>query len=97
MVATREGGIRETVVDNVNGLLVDPVEMQVARAVERILQDKDFTDGLVCSAEKHVKEYWDLSNSVPRIENWLLQAVEGMYNNNDSSSFLKDAELFLKD
>ena len=71
VVAVAEGGVRETVVDGVNGLLVahDPAAM--AAAVTRLLRDPALARQLGTNARQAVEAKWGLSAATDRIEQQL--------------------------
>ncbi len=75
VVAVAEGGIRETVLDGVNGLLVDPDEAAMARGVEQLRDDPIYAGALGDNGWKGVREKWSLESSIDRIEGKLLQVL----------------------
>jgi glycosyltransferase involved in cell wall biosynthesis len=75
VVAVAEGGIRETVLDGVNGLLVEPEEAAMARAVELLRGDRGYACRLGANGLKLVREKWSLEASIDRIEGKLKQVV----------------------
>jgi glycosyltransferase involved in cell wall biosynthesis len=74
-VAVAEGGMRETVVDGVNGLLVrrDPKEM--GSAIRALLEDEPLRGCLGEGAKKVVAERWSLEAATRRLEAELSRAV----------------------
>jgi len=68
VVAVAEGGVRETVIDGMNGLLVEPDEKAMASAIERIRDDRDYAHSLGQNGRKMVVEKWSLNASIDRIE-----------------------------
>ena len=75
VVAVAEGGIRETVLDGVNGLLVEPEETAMALAVERLRDDREYARRLGDNGLELVREKWSLDASIDRIEDKLKQVV----------------------
>jgi glycosyltransferase involved in cell wall biosynthesis len=75
VVAVAEGGVRETVVDGINGLLVEPDEKAMARAIERLRDDKDLAYTLGRNGRKLVAEKWSLAASIDRIEQRLEEVL----------------------
>lgn len=75
VVAVAEGGVRETVVDGVNGLLVEPDEKAMASAIERLRDDKDLAYSLGQNGRKLVTEKWSLETSIGRIERRLEEVL----------------------
>jgi glycosyltransferase involved in cell wall biosynthesis len=76
-VAAAEGGIRETVIDRVNGTLTarDPEDM--GRPIQALVDDDDLRDSLGDGARKWVDERWDLEPAVGRLEAELLRMLPG--------------------
>lgn len=77
VVAVAEGGVRETVVDGVNGLLVEPDEACMARAIELIRDDKSLGTNLGRKGREIVVEKWSLGSAYARLEKRLLEVVSG--------------------
>ncbi len=71
VIAVAEGGIRETIMDGVNGLLVDYDEGSMAHAIERIRDDSHLARSLGENGHKIVLDKWSLSASIDRIEHCL--------------------------
>jgi glycosyltransferase involved in cell wall biosynthesis len=68
VIATAEGGVRETIQDGVNGLLVEHQPEDMAVAIERLIRDDELHQRLSTQAEKLVKEKWSLGSSIDRLE-----------------------------
>lgn len=75
VVAVAEGGVRETIQDGVNGLLVDARPDPIARAVGTLLFDPALAEELGKNAARHVREEWSVEKSVERLETQLFEAV----------------------
>lgn len=75
VVAVSEGGIRETVIDGVNGLIVENTPEAMGMATERLLNDEEYAAKIGAEGRCLVLERWSLSSSVDRIEKALLQAA----------------------
>ena len=71
VVAVAEGGVRETVIDGVTGLLVAHDPDAAAEAVTRLLQAPTFARQLGNHARQAVEAKWDLSAATDRIEQQL--------------------------
>ncbi len=74
-VAVAEGGIRETVVDGVNGLLTsrDPEEM--GQAIRTLMHDDRLRESLGSTAQRCVDERWGIEGAVDRLESELSRAL----------------------
>ena len=68
VVAVAEGGVRETMVDGVNGLLVPGDPGAMAAAVGRLLADPALARQLGRNARKAVQERWSHDAGTDRIE-----------------------------
>jgi glycosyltransferase involved in cell wall biosynthesis len=74
VIAIAEGGVRETIIDGVNGLLVDPRPHAMAQAIERLVQDKHLATELGENGAKIVQENWSVDWAVKRLERHLTEA-----------------------
>ncbi len=68
VVAVAEGGVRETVVDGVNGLLVEHDPQALADAITRLRDDPAAARALGERAAEQVRARWSLPASVDRLE-----------------------------
>ena len=75
VVAVAEGGVRETIIDGVNGLLVQHQPQMMAHAIQRLAHDKDLAAQLSKNASKIVQEKWSVNAAVERLERQLTQAA----------------------
>lgn len=76
VVAVAEGGIRETVLHEVNGLLVPDREAKaLGAAVQRLLHDPSLARQLGEAGSKRVGEVWTWESSVERLEASLLEVI----------------------
>ncbi|GAB3889998.1 hypothetical protein GCM10028825_25810 [Spirosoma agri] len=72
VVAVGEGGVRETVRDGYNGLLTGRNPVDIANAVQRILEDPVLFQTLSANGRHVVRERWGIEHAVDRIEEALL-------------------------
>lgn len=75
VVAVAEGGVRETIVDGVNGTIVDHDEAAFGAAVAGLLGDIDRARALGRSAREHVVQRWPLAASIERLEAHLVSVL----------------------
>ena len=75
VVAVAEGGVRETIIDGVNGFLVQHQPQMMAHAVQRLAHDKDLAAQLSKNGSKIVQEKWSVNSAVERLERQLTQAA----------------------
>jgi glycosyltransferase involved in cell wall biosynthesis len=68
VVAVAEGGVRETIVDGVNGTVVDHDDAAFGAAVAGLLGDIGRARSLGVAARDHVVEHWSLARSIERLE-----------------------------
>jgi len=67
VVAVAEGGVRETVADGVNGLLVDAEPSSLAAALERLRDDPDLADRLGAEGRRLAETKWSLASATDRL------------------------------
>lgn len=75
VIAVAEGGVRETIVHGLNGLLVDGDPNAMARAIQGLLKDSGRARVLGESAVRLVNERWSLNAAHARLEELLQLAV----------------------
>ena len=75
VVAVAEGGIRETIIDGVNGLLVQHQPQMMAHAIQRFAHDKDLAAQLSENASRIIQEKWSVKAAVERLERQLTEAA----------------------
>jgi glycosyltransferase involved in cell wall biosynthesis len=71
VVAVAEGGVRETIIDQVNGLLVDNYPDAMAAAIQRLRNDPSFASRLGSTGRKAVEAKWGLDRALDRLEQHL--------------------------
>ena len=76
VVAVAEGGVRETIQDGVNGLLVEHDPRAMAAALERLRDDPSFASQLGERAYRFVHERWSLPASIDRLERRFAETIE---------------------
>jgi glycosyltransferase involved in cell wall biosynthesis len=75
IVAIAEGGVRETIIDGTNGLLVDNDPRAMAAAIKRLSDDPAYAHRLGQTGRQQVIERWSVKASVERLEQRLEAAV----------------------
>ena len=75
VIAVAEGGVRETVTDKVNGIVVEHDPQAIASAVEFLLNDREYACNLGQQGRCLVEEQWSLEAAVDRLEDRLAQAA----------------------
>ncbi|HXY07376.1 MAG TPA: glycosyltransferase family 4 protein [Terriglobales bacterium] len=68
VIAVAEGGVRETIQDGVNGILVDHDPESMAAAIERMMHDEELHSRLSAQAQNLAKTTWSLNPSIERLE-----------------------------
>lgn len=76
VVAVAEGGVRETVRDGVNGLLVDGSPASVAAALQRLLGDPDLARRLGEQGRAFAEQHWSLSVTNARLIKKLTEVAQ---------------------
>jgi glycosyltransferase involved in cell wall biosynthesis len=74
-VGVAEGGIRETIENGLNGLLVDADPGALARAAGSLLQNPIMAKQMGENAAMHVQRKWNVGLSIDRLEACLMDAV----------------------
>ena len=68
VIAVAEGGVRETIIDGVNGFVVEHDEEAMADAIERVLSDRQLADCLGKRGREIVLAKWSLYTAVNHLE-----------------------------
>ena len=74
VVGVAEGGVRETIQNGVNGLLVEGDRSAMAQAIERLWNDPDYARQLGNNGRQRVQQHWSLTASIDRLETRLVEA-----------------------
>jgi glycosyltransferase involved in cell wall biosynthesis len=75
VVAVAEGGVRETVIDGVNGFLVGHDPRELAGAIQRVAHDARLAQQLGRRGRELVTERWSLHDAIERLERRLLDVA----------------------
>ena len=75
VIAVAEGGVRETVIDGENGMLVHSSPRALADALAALLEDPALARRLGAAGRAHAERRWSLEASTDRIEAALLRAA----------------------
>ena len=59
VVAIKEGGLRETVIDGYNGFLVDRSPEHFSEKIYDLIKDKMLYEKMSCNSKNHVRDYWN--------------------------------------
>jgi len=68
VVAVAEGGMRETIIDGVNGLLVDGKAQAMATAIESLMSDHAYARQLGENGTDLVIQRWSMAAAIDRLE-----------------------------
>ncbi|MCU0605882.1 MAG: glycosyltransferase family 4 protein [Candidatus Edwardsbacteria bacterium] len=77
VVAAAEGGVRETIVDQENGLLVAPDPESMAAGIGRLVSDGRLRDVMGKQGLAEVERRWTLTQATVRLERCLLDTATG--------------------
>jgi len=80
VVAVKEGGVRESIVHDKSGVLVDRDENMFAKATETLLRDAPRREMIAQNAGRMVLESWTLEAAGDRLYDHLLRAKESHTN-----------------
>jgi glycosyltransferase involved in cell wall biosynthesis len=75
VVAVAEGGVRETILDGVNGLLVEDDPAAIAEGMQRVLTDPAYASRLGTTGCELVSQRWSLSAAIDRLEQRLAEVT----------------------
>jgi glycosyltransferase involved in cell wall biosynthesis len=78
VIAVAEGGVRETIQEGVNGMLVEHDPRCMADAIERLLENDVLHQTLSQQAAQHVRAKWSLQSSTDRLEQRLIAKLGGV-------------------
>lgn len=67
-IAVAEGGVRETVIDEVTGLLVENRPSAMANAIDRLVSNPDLGRQLGGNGRRGVRDKWSMDAGIDRIE-----------------------------
>ncbi|MCX7999526.1 MAG: glycosyltransferase family 4 protein, partial [Leptospiraceae bacterium] len=75
VVAVREGGLRESIIDGVTGLLTNRVEKEFAEAIQYILENSDVADKMGKEGRKRVEKYFTWEKCAENLEKNLMRVI----------------------
>jgi glycosyltransferase involved in cell wall biosynthesis len=75
VIAVKEGGVRESVIHNETGILVDREEEAFAQAISELLQDDLQRERLACRALEAVRSFWTWQHAAKRLEGHLVRCA----------------------
>ena len=75
VLGVAEGGLRETIIDGLNGFLVEPDPDAMAHSIQRLINDPKLGYQLGKSGRKQVAEHFSLDSANRRLEYFLADAV----------------------
>jgi glycosyltransferase involved in cell wall biosynthesis len=73
VIAVPEGGVRETIIDQVNGLLVENNPAAMAAAIDQLFADRSFARQLGTNARLAIEAKWGLNSGTDRLEQQLVR------------------------
>ncbi len=76
VIAVAEGGVRETIIDGLNGIHVEHDPLALAAAIQRLMSDKPYANRLGHMGRCSVLEHWSLDAATDRLERKLEEAVD---------------------
>jgi glycosyltransferase involved in cell wall biosynthesis len=85
VVAVREGGPAETVVDGVSGFLCERDPAQLGAAVLRLLDDSELRETMGRAAREQAVALWSWDRSVAQLQSLMTNAAERLHTSRDDS------------
>lgn len=68
VVSVPEGGLRETIKNGINGIVVNHEPNSVSHAIQKLLDEKEYLFSLRKSCINYVKEFWCFEKAIDRLE-----------------------------
>jgi glycosyltransferase involved in cell wall biosynthesis len=75
ILGVAEGGLRETIIDGLNGYLVEPEPDAMAHSIQKLIADPKLGYQLGKSGRKRIVEHFSLDSANQRLEKFLADAV----------------------
>jgi glycosyltransferase involved in cell wall biosynthesis len=75
VIAVAEGGVRETIIDGANGLLVDAEPQAMAQAIDYLRDHPDIARALGANGRQIAEQQWSIEASIDRLEQRFAQAL----------------------
>ena len=75
VVTVAEGGVRETVINEVNGLVVEHNPQALANAIQRLMNDQDYANRLGLNGNALVAKQWTLDCGIDRLEKRFMETL----------------------
>lgn len=80
VVATRVGGVPELIADGINGLLVEPGDVEgLACAITRLLNDPDLAQRLAAAGQRMVQQQYSCDRIVRQLEQLYVDALRAKH------------------
>ncbi len=76
VIAVAEGGVRETIFDGLNGLLVEHDPAAMAVAIDHLRNEPDLARRLGATGQRLVRERWSTDAAIDRLEQRLTETFE---------------------
>lgn len=76
IVAIREGGVRESLIHNKTGLLIERDEKLFAKAILDLISDDELAFKFAKNSKKIIKNYWTLNHSGERLLNHMKRVMD---------------------
>ena len=76
IVAVKEGGVRESIIDNKTGILTERDEDDFANAIVRLLENVDGRNEMSKNAYRNVNKFWTLEHAGKRIYEHLKRSID---------------------
>ena len=73
VIAVAEGGVRETIIDGITGLLVQNDPASMAEAIQRLIDSPDLVRELGSNGRQNVEKNWSTNAAIDRLEQSLIR------------------------
>lgn len=68
LIVTNVGGIPEIIINNYNGILIEPDAIQLYNALKKLSSDYTLRNNIIKNAKKSAEQYFDLKKNLSEIE-----------------------------
>ena len=78
IVAVSEAGVRETVINFINGIIVEPKPGAMAQGIERLITDRDLAERLGRQGRKLILEKWSLRSASDNLDRHMCEILNSV-------------------
>jgi glycosyltransferase involved in cell wall biosynthesis len=76
VVAVAEGGVRETIINGMNGILAEHSPQSLSAAIQKVLSDHSYARQLGQNGYRAVHENWSMPSAIDRLEHRFVETLQ---------------------